>query len=132
MSKEVKKAYYEKNKEKLIAYQVERYNNLSEIYGRWKKTLSCSICGENDPACLEFHHCNPAEKEQIIRKMIGRGINSVLKELKKCVVVCANCHSKIHAYNQETTPDVTLSDDFKKFHDNVVLKQHSDCQNFWF
>jgi len=123
MKKELKKTYYENNKEKLIAYQVERYKNLSILFNEWKKTLSCSKCGEHDVACLEFHHCDPTEKEQTVIKMVARGLKSVLKELKKCVVVCANCHNKIHYYNQETKPDVKLSSEFETF---VANKQQNE------
>lgn len=115
MLKENKNEYYEKNKEKLIEYQKQRYQSLSIIFNSWRKTLKCSKCGENDIACLEFHHSDPTEKEQNVIKMVARGLKSVLKELKKCIVVCANCHSKIHAYNIETKPDETLSKKFEMF-----------------
>jgi hypothetical protein len=122
MTKEMKKKYYDNNKEKLITYQVNRYRELSGIFNEWRKSLVCSKCGENDKACLEFHHCEPAEKEQNVIKMVARGLKSVLRELNKCVVVCANCHCKIHAYNQETKPDYTLSTKFEKFYNNVSEK----------
>lgn len=123
MKKELKKTYYENNKEKLIEYQIKRYKELSYIFSEWRKSLFCSKCGEHDAVCLEFHHCDPAEKEQNVIKMVARGLKSVLKELKKCVVVCANCHCKIHAYNEETIPDVKLSNNFENFYNCVVNKQ---------
>ena len=87
MTKEMKKKYYDNNKEKLITYQVNRYRELSGIFNEWRKSLVCSKCGENDKACLEFHHCEPAEKEQNVIKMVARGLKSVLRELNKCIVV---------------------------------------------
>jgi hypothetical protein len=113
--KEKNKAYYLANRDKKIEYQMERYNELLGIYTRWKKTLTCSCCSENDAVCLEFHHVNPAEKEIKISTAIGRGAKTVVNELKKCVVVCANCHKKIHANNVEILIDESLSKSFEDF-----------------
>lgn len=97
-------------------YQKERYSKtrISQIekntlyrinspkktwFQELKSQLSCSKCGENHPACLEFHHKNPQEKEFTISSMIGRKRKElILEEIKKCVVLCANCHRKEH-YN---------------------------------
>ena len=55
----------------------------------------CSICGHEFPlCCYDFHHKNPKEKECEIR---FSGSNTrILKELNKCILVCANCHRIIH------------------------------------
>lgn len=116
MSKESKKIYYENNKEKMIEYQKQRYRDLSLIFNQWRKTLKCCRCNENDIACLEFHHCNPDEKELNVVKMVPRGIKSVLNELHKCIVVCSNCHSKIHFYGLKTESDGNLSKSFGEFY----------------
>ncbi len=66
-----------------------------------KDTLSCEICGENHPSCLEFHHLR--KKDNIISKMVvsGYAIDSIQKEMAKCQVVCANCHRKIHYLDEK-------------------------------
>ena len=55
---------------------------------------SCVDCGEADIRTLEFDHIE--EKYLEISKMIAGGysINTIKKEIKKCEVVCANCHKK--------------------------------------
>jgi predicted HNH restriction endonuclease len=113
--KEKNRKYYEQNREKKIEYQMERYNTLLGVYTRWKKTLKCSMCGESDHNCLDFHHIDPNEKEIKISTAIGRGAKTVVNELKKCVVVCANCHRKVHAYNPQIELDVGLSKSFEQF-----------------
>ena len=113
--------YYLKNRDKVIQQQVKKYQKLSSIFREWRTSLKCNMCGENDPVCLEFHHCEPSEKETTITKMVTRGFNSVTNELKKCTVVCSNCHSKIHAYNLYTKPDENLSKSFEEFHKIKVL-----------
>lgn len=62
--------------------------------------LKCTVrgCGESHPAVLDFHHKDPNAKEAVVAQMIKSGwsIKRVKEELKKCVVLCANCHRKLH------------------------------------
>ncbi len=64
-----------------------------------KKKCGCSICGYSKcMAALEFHHVNPSEKLfEISRAHSGFSLKEILEELKKCILVCANCHAEIHA-----------------------------------
>ena len=114
--KDRKAKYYQDNKEKLLEYQKERYKKLATSLQDWKNTLKCSMCGMNDSACLDFHHSNPKDKETGVIRQSSKGLSKVLEELRKCVVVCANCHRKAHAYNIETDPKVDdLADGFQTF-----------------
>ncbi len=64
----------------------------------YKLTLSCTLCGEKHPACLDFHHRDPNTKDfslGIIRGW-GYGKKRLLHEIRKCVVICSNCHRKVH------------------------------------
>jgi hypothetical protein len=74
--------------------QKDRYNN-------YKKTLSCNICKENRHYVLDFHHTSN-DKEHSIANMVTRGFtwDKILKEIKKCEVLCANCHREIHFLNK--------------------------------
>lgn len=59
----------------------------------------CSICGYDNinPACYDFHHINPLEKEYWPSKLIRTtNIEKIRKELSKCILVCKNCHADIH------------------------------------
>lgn len=65
----------------------------------WLNTLKkeCVICGEKDPICLDFHHKNPETKVSSVGNMIStHSMKNILAELEKCIVVCANCHRKLH------------------------------------
>lgn len=75
-----------------------RKNRIKEEFNEWKKTLSCSICGNSDYRVLEFHHRNPSEKEYSISNMIDSGIGKekLNNEISKCDVLCANCHRIKH------------------------------------
>lgn len=59
----------------------------------------CSVCGaENLPiACYQFHHNDPAVKEYQISNFLSGYKKDIEREIKKCSLVCANCHQVIHA-----------------------------------
>lgn len=60
-----------------------------------KRKGKCAICGETHPACLEFHHID--EKEEEISNMLSKYTEKeIMDEIKKCLIVCANCHRKLH------------------------------------
>ena len=59
----------------------------------------CGICGYNKcHRALNLHHLNPSEKEFTLGSIRGwpKAWDSVVKELRKCVMVCSNCHGEIH------------------------------------
>jgi hypothetical protein len=73
---------------------------------RKKKTLAierfdgvCLGCRKRYPATLfEFHHWDSREKEfEIATGGMGRSWQTIVDELIKCVMLCVNCHSEIHA-----------------------------------
>ena len=45
---------------------------------------------------LEFHHSNPEEKDFGISRTLTRSMDSLRKEVDKCILVCSNCHAEIH------------------------------------
>ena len=69
-----------------------------EFIYEYKKTYGCYFCKENEPCCLDFHHKNPKNKTANISKMKGqaKAIPAIKKEIKKCIVICSNCHRKLH------------------------------------
>jgi hypothetical protein len=59
----------------------------------------CSICGyKRNSAALTFHHKNPLEKEfkLDVRSLSNRTLSKIKNELKKCVLICHNCHAELH------------------------------------
>ena len=53
----------------------------------------CVDCGETDPVVLEFDHLRDKEFD-IAQALPYRNWESILIEMKKCQVVCANCHRR--------------------------------------
>lgn len=48
---------------------------------------------------MEFHHINPSTKLDTILNLIQNKEpwDIIKEEINKCIVVCSNCHKKIHA-----------------------------------
>jgi hypothetical protein len=62
---------------------------------RVKMFLGCSICGyKKHPDALHFDHLNPTEKVREISKFHTSSRGALKKEMKKCRVLCANCHAE--------------------------------------
>tara|TARA_Y100000034_G_C6853007_1_gene387210 strand:- start:426 stop:1067 length:642 start_codon:yes stop_codon:yes gene_type:complete len=56
----------------------------------------CHNCGHDEfIASLQFHHVQ--EKDMNISQIVYSESGKVHEELKKCCVLCANCHSAFHA-----------------------------------
>jgi hypothetical protein len=62
-----------------------------------KNNSRCLICGEDHPHTLDFHHRDPATKVDTISNMARVDKKTLIKEVAKCVILCANCHRKHHA-----------------------------------
>jgi protein-arginine kinase activator protein McsA len=56
----------------------------------------CVDCGENDIRVLELDHLDPQLKEFTVSQAVrlGKSWDEVVQELKKCQILCANCHKK--------------------------------------
>ena len=78
-------------------YSGKRYKIKKELVDY--KGGSCEICGYSKSLrALQFHHTNPKEKDFNIGGTTT--LNEIVKkELDKCILVCANCHSEIHDNN---------------------------------
>lgn len=75
------------------SFRKKNRNFLLEI-----KKLGCSFCTEKNPVCIDFHHKNEDTKVDGIAIMKkSYGFSKLKTEIEKCILVCANCHRKIHA-----------------------------------
>jgi len=56
----------------------------------------CVDCGfDEHPAAMQFHH--KKDKDFSVAGNYNRSMDVLLKEVKKCKLVCANCHAILHA-----------------------------------
>jgi len=88
---------YRNNSAAYIAKVSERKVLLRKKVADYKSKLKCSKCPENHPACLEFHHVND-DKDMDIGGAVTQGWSwaRIENEIKKCIVLCSNCHRKLH------------------------------------
>ena len=61
-----------------------------------KSKYVCAKCGENNPICLEFHHVGKKDFDISVGIRNDKNKEAILKEIEKCIVLCANCHRKEH------------------------------------
>jgi hypothetical protein len=68
------------------------------VYEQKQRSEGCANCSEADPACLDYHHREDAEKEMTVSEMVTYGYSKekLRAEMDKCVILCANCHRKEH------------------------------------
>ena len=97
--------YYYRNKEKVLHRNREnRYRKIAWLK-EYKSLLICTSCGytfKGRESTCDFHHVSD-DKEASIYTMVsrhGRSIESIKKEIEKCIPLCANCH-RIEHYHKE-------------------------------
>ena len=59
----------------------------------------CAVCGYNKcQSSLALHHLDPSQKEMSFGSIRANPKNwdKIVLELKKCILVCHNCHNEIH------------------------------------
>lgn len=69
------------------------YRNLKYVTGCW-------FCSEYEPCCLDYHHLDPTTKEMCLSDMVFKhrfARARVLEEIKKCILLCSNCHRKVES-----------------------------------
>lgn len=72
--------------------QSDKKNRLVLLLGN-----RCQICGYNkNVAALSFHHIKPSEKSFSIGMSLSKPFELLEKEVKKCKLLCLNCHTEIH------------------------------------
>ena len=86
-----KQRYVEQARERKRQLRHERTQFLIEFFA----THPCADCGETDPVVLEFDHVNAENKRfEIGAALAYRAWETILEEIEKCEVVCANCHRR--------------------------------------
>lgn len=102
--KPVAEFYYRQTEGRLQAYckkclcehQIERWIQRKKDAITYKGG-KCIHCGySKNYAALEFHHRDPHEKDCDWNKLRLKKWSSIVAELDKCDLLCANCHKEFH------------------------------------
>lgn len=96
--------FYKHNKASEYRRIKNRRDELRVWLDEYKSKLSCTKCKEKHPACLDFHHKDSATKDFSLGIIGGWGYGKerLLREIEKCVVLCSNCHRKVHYEARKT------------------------------
>jgi len=98
----IKKKIWNKMTKKQYISRLKLIDKKRNFARRLKTFLGCQLCKyKKHWSALEFDHINPEKKKKAISQMIHQGNNfeSFKKEIRKCRILCANCHA-IHSNQQ--------------------------------
>jgi hypothetical protein len=83
----------EENVAGVLAWRRRAKLRLIEAFGG-----GCGICGYNRCAAnMAFHHLDPSQKGVGFGSAQSRSWAKVIHEVRKCVMLCHNCHGEYHA-----------------------------------
>lgn len=101
------------NSKNVINFVKNRKHNLIQVFGG-----KCCLCNFNSfVEALEFHHVHPEDKEFPLSSNIMKSLDKQLKEARKCVLLCANCHRGVHA------GILSIPENYQDFYDEDVAQQ---------
>lgn len=90
--KDYRDKHYLDNKD----YYVDRAKEWKEKervrFYSWLKTQHCLDCGNSDFRVLDFDHINDDKSFNIAEKVGNVTLETLMIEINKCEIVCANCH----------------------------------------
>ncbi|HQT82529.1 MAG TPA: hypothetical protein PLW99_00010 [Candidatus Paceibacterota bacterium] len=99
-AKYMKEIWYPKNKEKHISYVRRNKSRVTAFIEQYKRARSCVDCGfsgKEFPYVLDFDH---VDGNAVKKFNVGSwshtvlSIEAITQEIRKCELVCANCHRK--------------------------------------
>jgi hypothetical protein len=95
----IRKKYLENGgKEKARQKRIDNKKKSVEFFN-----FCCADCGFKSEYydVYDFHHIDPSTKEKEISDIMNRTWKIIETEIKKCIMLCANCHRIRHAKERE-------------------------------
>lgn len=96
--REIDNTYYQSSKKRRMRIRKRAkasYEFLKLYVQRLKKMGCCTQCNDKRWYVLDFHHLS--DKTENINELLRRGsIEKIKKEIRKCVLLCSNCHREHH------------------------------------
>lgn len=86
------------NRDKLNNWRRIDFKNKQEKLASYIGGIKCNKCGftHSTFAPFDFHHIDPSTKDVSISDAINRSWNNLVKEVDKCILLCATCHRLEH------------------------------------
>lgn len=98
--KEIDAKSYKSSQTRQQAIKCRRDKNRaynSELIYRYKRFCKCRVCKESEPVALDLHHIDQSTKDFNPSSGVCYSVDVLRAEIRKCVVLCSNCHRKFHA-----------------------------------
>lgn len=89
-------AYYLRNKQTEVGKRAARVQENKTWFIEYKQTLKCSKCGDARHYVLDFHHKAEDKLHEVSVMYAKYSRTTLLREIAKCEVLCANCHRELH------------------------------------
>ncbi len=94
-------AYYHRLKDKGLRETYSerskrRYKTFTAALNKFKSDFGCLFCDEKEAICLDFHHLKQKDRD-VSSWLKAKSIDKIVDEIARCVLLCANCHRKVHA-----------------------------------
>ena len=115
------------------------YENVKNSRARLKNRAvyvlggKCQICGyDKCQQALDFHHIDPNIKAFGIQENCNRSWETVKAEIKKCALLCANCHREVHSglidSPQHSPYDETRAEEVSNLIEDLKTHKASYCK----
>lgn len=92
---------YRDSGRKHMRYMEDRRDRRRHWLNVYKLKKGCEECGYNKyPEALHFDHLDQETKHNEISSMFGYKLTRIFEEVRKCRVLCANCHAH-HSKKQQ-------------------------------
>ena len=89
-------------RERMRLKKRRKYLRNNEWINNYKSERSCVSCGyKAHPEILHFHHIK-GEKKFGISKKKDKSLDTLKTEIKKCVLLCPNCHFLLHSKESDS------------------------------
>jgi len=78
------------------AYAKARKTRRKHWLNKYKEAKGCTRCGVKGPAVIyDWHHIE-SKSFELNSESILKSLRNLFTEIKKCILVCSNCHRIIH------------------------------------
>ena len=123
--------HYQNNKTKINNISRTRYRNIKiklvRLMGSKCEGENCNIEYDGTNASLfQFHHINPKDKLFELSSKNSHTQDEILNEVKKCKLLCANCHSLEHTVDK---PKDTRTIKERNIKVALIKLMGNKCQN---
>ena len=106
---------YAENKGRFAEWSKSRRIRVRKLVFEYLLTHPCIECGERDIVVLEFdHRTQTTKKFDVMSATHGHSWKMIEAEIKKCDVVCANCHKRRTAKMLGWTTRLSMAQEQKK------------------